>query len=242
MKIKPFIIHLARATQRRVQVQKLLTHLGPDAEIVGAVDGTALSKADLTAAYQPALHSPHYPFALRPGEVGCFLSHRAVWTALLKGDADAALVLEDDVELTTGFKTALDLAQRHLDEIGYIQLQTRDYAGAAIDRQDSYALIQPQITPLRTSGQLVNRSAAKLLLDASASFDRPVDTFLQMHWHTGLHLGVVTPACITDRTAETGGSTIGASKPLLEKLQREWKRARYRGKVKYHSKPRSSSG
>jgi len=160
----------------------------------------------------------------------------------LESNADAALVLEDDVELDEGFQAALDLAQRNLDQIGYIQLQTRDYVGREIDKQDSYALIRPQITPLRTSGQLVSRAAAELLLNASAPFDRPVDTFLQMHWHTGLHLGVVSPACLTDRTAETGGSTIGASKPLLEKLQREWKRVRYRLKVKHHSKSRSSSG
>ena len=65
------------------------------------------------------LHAPHYPFALRPGEVGCFLSHRAVWAALLESNADAALVLEDDVELDEGFQAALDLAQRNLDKIGY---------------------------------------------------------------------------------------------------------------------------
>ncbi|AZV79823.1 glycosyltransferase family 25 protein [Parasedimentitalea marina] len=242
MKIKPFIIHLARATQRRSQVQKILTALGPNSEVIDAVDGMALTQAELSSAYQPSLHAPHYPFQLRPGETGCFLSHRAAWAALLESDADAALVLEDDVELTADFNAALDLAQRHLGDIGYIQLQTRDYVGTAIDRQGSYSLIQPQITPLRTSGQLICRTSAKLLLDASAPFDRPVDTFLQMHWHTGLHLGVVSPACITDRTAETGGSTIGASKPLFEKIQREWKRTRYRSKVKHLSKPRSSSG
>ncbi|NRB21021.1 MAG: glycosyltransferase family 25 protein [Rhodobacteraceae bacterium] len=236
MRIKPFIIHLARATQRHAQVQKLRTRLGSGSEIIAAVDGGALSRADLTAAYQPVLQAPRYPFALRPGEVGCFLSHRRVWTALLKRDADAALVLEDDVELNMDFEAALSLAQRNLDAFGYIQLQTRDYLGTEIDRQDGYALIRPQLTPLRTSAQLVSRAAAKSLLAISAPFDRPVDSFLQMHWHTGIHLAVISPACVTDRTAETGGSTIGASKPLLEKLQREWKRARYRAAVKKLSK------
>jgi len=236
MKIKPFVIHLARATQRRVQVQQLLTRLGPDSQIVDAVDGAALPKAELSAAYQPDLHAPRYPFALRPGEIGCFLSHRSVWKTLLASDAEAALILEDDVELNKDFDAALDLAQRHVGDFGYIQLQNRDCDGDEIDRQDGYRLIRPQITPLRTSGQLVSRAAAKRLLEASSPFDRPVDTFLQMHWYTGLHLGVVTPACLTDRTAETGGSTIGASKPLLEKLQREWKRVSYRARVKRHSK------
>lgn len=235
MKIKPFVIHLARATQRRAQVQQLLTRLGPDSQIIDAVDGTTLLKAELAAAYQPNLHAPRYPFALRPGEIGCFLSHRNAWETFLASDAGAALVLEDDVELNADFDAALDLAQRHLGDFGYIQLQNRDCDGDEIDRQDGYRLIRPQVTPLRTSGQLVSRTAAKRLLDATKPFDRPVDTFLQMHWHTGLHLGVVTPACLTDRTAETGGSTIGASKSLLEKLQREWKRAMYRAKVKKHS-------
>lgn len=235
MKIKPFVIHLARATQRRAQVEQLLQRLGPDSEIIDAVDGAALSQDQLTLAYQPNQLAPRYPFSLRPGEIGCFLSHRNAWTSLLDSDADAALILEDDVELNGDFDAALSLATQHLAKNGYIQLQTRTCEGEELDHQDSYALILPRITPLRTSGQLVSRSAAESLLTATAPFDRPVDTFLQMHWHTDIHIAVITPACLTDRTAETGGSTIGSQKPLLEKVQREWKRARYRSKVKHHS-------
>ena len=58
MKIKPFVIHLARATQRYAQVQKLMTQLGADSEIIEAVDGATLSEAELAAAYQPALLMP----------------------------------------------------------------------------------------------------------------------------------------------------------------------------------------
>ncbi|MFD2856636.1 hypothetical protein ACFSZS_20330 [Seohaeicola zhoushanensis] len=92
--------------------------------------------------------------------------------------------------------------------------------------------MQPFLTPLRTSAQLVSRRAAERLLSLTEPFDRPVDTFLQMHWHTGLRLGVISPSGVTDRAEVVGGSTIGAKKSLVERFAREWHRARYRAAVR----------
>lgn len=134
--------------------------------------------------------------------------------------------------MEAGFADALALAQRHVEQMGYIQFQTRPVTAPEIDRQGQAILMQPRLTPLRTSGQLVSRWAAERLLSLSEPFDRPVDTFLQMHWHTGLRLGVISPSGLTDRTEAIGGSTIGGRKSLGERLTREWKRSRYRAAVR----------
>ncbi|TAM98812.1 MAG: glycosyltransferase family 25 protein, partial [Rhizobiaceae bacterium] len=95
--VEAFIIHLARADQRRPQVEKLLTQLQMPAGIIHAVDGNTLSQEEIAAVYRRHLHRPHYPFALRPTEIGCFLSHRKAWQAILDRKLDAGLTVEDDV-------------------------------------------------------------------------------------------------------------------------------------------------
>ena len=37
---------------------------------------------------------------IKPGALGCFLSHRAAWTKVIDLDSPAALILEDDADLT----------------------------------------------------------------------------------------------------------------------------------------------
>ncbi|MCE8517395.1 glycosyltransferase family 25 protein [Ruegeria pomeroyi] len=226
-----FVIHLERAKDRRAQAEALVAEL-PYAVLLPAVDGAGLAPEARDRAFRPGLLKPAYPFDLRPGEIGCFLSHRAAWARLVKSEAEAALIIEDDMALEAGFGDALALAQRYVAQMGYIQFQTRPVTAPAIDQQGQAVLMQPDLTPLRTSGQLVARWAAERLLALTEPFDRPVDTFLQMHWHTGLRLGVISPSGLRDRTGAIGGSTIGANKSLTERLTREWHRARYRAAVR----------
>lgn len=227
-----FVLHLARARARRENAQALLTDCGVAGEIWPAVDGAALSMDDLTAQVGAELFAPTYPFALRPGEVGCFLSHRQIWAEIVRRDLDHALVLEDDVALDpAAFPQALRLAQRNVAALAYVQLQNRPQQCSAslIDQEDGCRLTQPVVTQVRTSAQLVSRTAAAQLLERSARIDRPVDTFLQSHWFTGLRLGAVWPAGVRTISERLDGSTIQTgTKPLGERLWREGARMLYR--------------
>ena len=71
-------------------------------------------------------------------------------------------------------------------------------------------------------------------------FDRPVDTFLQMRWVTGIAPFCVVPSGIGDQSAEIGGSTVSASGKARrspgERLWREWSRFVYRRRVQKYSR------
>lgn len=236
-RIETLIIHLARAKARRAQVDALLAGTPYPARVIEAVDGREMSVAQTEAVVsnQP-LFAPKYPFALGAGEVGCFLSHRAAWQAIVDGGLDAGLILEDDLALVDGFDDAVACVAQDVAYLGYVQFQVREIAGSKVVVQgDNVRILQPVVTPLRTSAQMVSRNAAQKLLELTAQFDRPVDTFLQSHWHTDLHLCCVVPSGVEDRTAQTGGSTISSRKPLSEKIMREWKRAWYRRSVQKRS-------
>lgn len=236
---KTFIIHLPRSTARRPQVDHLLNASPYRAEVLDAVDGSALTKTQQTDCYSATpLHRPHYPFALNTGEIGCFLSHRAAWQRILDEDLEAALILEDDVQIEFDvFRKSLALAETHVKDLGYIQFQVRALKGnfEVFAEDGNSQLVCPVVTPLRTSAQLVSAKAAAHLLEITARFDRPVDTTLQMHWMTGLRLACAIPSGVSDRTAETGGSTISNRPPLWQKARREIMRKLYRRAVKSNS-------
>lgn len=227
-----FVLHLARARARRENARALLERCGLSGEIWPAVDGAALSAAEHRDVTGADLFAPRYPFALRPGEVGCFLSHRQIWAEIVRRGLDHALVLEDDAALDPDvFPQALRLGLRNVAALGYVQLQTRPPRGPArpIDEEGACRLTRPLLTPLRTSAQIVSRAAAERLLKHSRHIDRPVDTFLQSHWATGLPLGTIWPAGVRAISDALDGSTIQAgAKPMRERLWREGARLLYR--------------
>ena len=75
------------------------------------------------------------------------------------------------------------------------------------------------------------RRAAETLLRESQQLDRPVDTWLQMHWATGQPVHTVLNAGNAEIANQIGGSTIQKKTRTSGKLMREIKRWRYRRAV-----------
>ncbi|MAO25730.1 glycosyltransferase family 25 protein [Roseovarius sp.] len=227
-----FILHLTRASARRENAHRLRDSCGLPAEIWPAVDGAAMDDRELRARVDAGLFAPRYPFPLRMGEIGCFLSHRQIWAEILRRDLDHALILEDDVALDQDvFPTALTLAQKHVNRFGYVQLQNRPprNPGEVIASEEQARLTQPLISPVRASAQVVSRRGAEHLLHHCERFDRPVDTFVQSHWFTGLRPAVVFPAGVRTISDDLEGSTIQTGgKTPIERIKREIARGFYR--------------
>lgn len=234
--IEAFIIHLARATARRPQVDRILAASPVPATIIDAVDGRGLSSQEIDAVYsRQSLHAPRYPFTMAVGEIGCFLSHRRAWQAIVDKGLEAGLIIEDDVEIDAPvFAQAFGLARQHVAELGYIQFQTRPVRGrsAVVARKGGFSVVRPQVGPLRTSAQIVSAGHAKLLLELTARIDRPVDGFLQLSWVTTKAMCCVVPPGVSDRTSQSGGSTISATTRYSAKISREINRFIYRRRIR----------
>lgn len=231
--LKAFIIHLERATERREQVAQLAAQLPIPTEIITAVDARNLTDADIDQAYQPRLHKPYYPFHLSRNEIACFLSHRKTWQAILDQNLDGALVLEDDVALTADFDAAFDAACKAFQPNGFIRFPFRPHKenGPLMLKTEKAQIIRPCPIGLGTIGQLIHREAAETLLKKTEPFDRPVDTFEQMSWVTGLQVLSVIPGGVQEISANLGGSTLKQKRSLLHKLHRELMRPFYRRSV-----------
>ncbi|MFK4824360.1 glycosyltransferase family 25 protein [Paenochrobactrum sp. BZR 588] len=235
MQIKAFIIHLHRATDRRGQVDYLRQQLPVATEILDAVDNKDLSEQDIAHAYQRRLHKPYYPFPLSRNEIACFLSHRKAWQAIVDQNLDAGFVLEDDVALTTDFEPSFAVAQKILQQQPdcFIRFPFRDREEGEIVVHDSNVkVLRPRHIGLGMVAQIVSRQAAIKLLQATEQFDRPVDTFAQMNWITGVDMLSLKPGGVAEISRDLGGSTIKNKKGLFDKLKREILRPLYRSRLR----------
>lgn len=237
-RIKAFIIHLERATERREQVAALMSQLPVPAESITAVDAKQLSDTEVDQVYKRRLHKPTYPFRLSRNEIACFLSHRKTWQAIIDQNLDAALVLEDDVALTADFPAAFAAASTVIADAGLVRLPFRSdrETGNIILARDPVKVIRPVPVGLGMVAQLISRDAAQILLNATKTFDRPVDTFAQMNWITGLQPLSVIPGGVAEISAQLGGSTLKQRRSLAHKLYRELMRPLYRRSVTIYSR------
>jgi GR25 family glycosyltransferase involved in LPS biosynthesis len=233
MKIKCFVIHLERATERLAQVKAIKESNSLVTEVVHAVDGKSLTPDGLKC-YVPRLHLPAYPFPLGIGESACFLSHRACWQRIIDENLDAGLIVEDDLQIDKAvFTGAYELVLTHFTNDLYVRfpVKRREAAKEVVTCNHQFKLFLPEVIGLKTTAQLVGIEAARRLLAASKSFDRPVDTFLQMRWIHGVSIYAISPAGVSENDLNLGGSSIQKKVSLFNKFSREIQRFIYRHKI-----------
>lgn len=234
MSIEAFIIHLKRATARRRQVDSLAAELTMPVHVMDAVDGLTIPGETVKRVYKRQIHAPSYPFALRKSEIACFLSHRAAWQAIIDKGLDFGLVLEDDVRLEPGFSSAFEAAVKAATPADYVRFPRwlRGENGAVVTKQGRSSIIIPRVPGLGMQAELIGREAAANLLKFTETFDRPVDTTVQMSWLHSVRILTARPVVIKEIDHLIGGSVIqNKAKSRREILSREFKRLIYRGKV-----------
>ena len=113
--VTAFLINLDRHPDRLATVQARLAQADVHAERVAAVDGAALSSADRRAAVARFHAILARGRLYTPGQIGCTLSHNAVYRRMAEENIPAALVFEDDVLLSPDFPASLSAAETLLD-------------------------------------------------------------------------------------------------------------------------------
>lgn len=231
--MRSLIIHMSASTARRPNADALLATL-PDAELIAAVDGRDPAQIADVIRENGTHHRPHYPFALRPAEIGVFQSHRRCWQRIVDQGWDYGLIAEDDLQVDPDrLERALTLIRQAANPGMYIRLpvKQRESPAQVLARDGDMQFILPKTIGLQCICQVVGRDAARRLLNATVLIDRPVDTLLQMHWVTGQPVHAILPNGNREVAAQIGGSTIQVRIRASGKLARECRRAWYRTQV-----------
>lgn len=146
---------------------------------------------------------------LRPGELGCYSSHYALWHQLLNDEnASQYIILEDDVIADWSFLepfAAVDHSARGHD---YIRLYYKKPTPHRPVEADFVCranwLIEVTGYCFGTQGYLITKKGARRFIDALTKVDRPVDDAMDRSWIHGVRNLAVFPFPLMERRVPSG--------------------------------------
>jgi GR25 family glycosyltransferase involved in LPS biosynthesis len=170
---KILYINLDRRPDRNDHIHQQLQKINwtGDVERISAIDGRQLDLNSIShlisnRASQEASNTQKIEFApgsyMTKGAVGCALSHREAWNAILNGHHDKVLILEDDIRFDDNFNDKLveylsNIPDYDLLYIGYHETWTKEQSGP------HYRV--PNDVVFGLYGYIVDKRIAKKLLD-----------------------------------------------------------------------------
>jgi glycosyl transferase, family 25 len=252
--LQTWVINLDRAPERLARITAQLQRLQLPFTRLAAVDAKAFTPAQAALLDEAAYRRKH---GMRPvpGELGCYLSHVAVLRAFLASSAQAALVLEDDVQLHDTLPAVLRglLAQAgrwDMVKLSAVHSGTpQPYLEVAPGHQ--LAVMLSRCTA--ASAYLVNLRAAQAYLDGAHGLlpmELPFDHVFDQGWRFGLKVRLVTPTPCAhdDQVASTMGYSAAPSRKFhwtqrlpafAYRLGNEWRRLRYGLANAWHERHRA---
>lgn len=201
-----FLINLARSKERLTNSTAQFNKQGLSYTRIDAVDGSTLTQPEIDAHYSPELNKKNYHYPLSKGQIGCYLSHRKAWQAIVDQRLDYAIIFEDDFNLDESIHTAI----KNIDKLNYdwqlIKLSAYQNRRRPIlfkfPLEHSQQLVIHKKLMSGCCATAITFDGAKRLLAATEKFGRPVDCDLQHIWETGVPGYSLLPYPVTQDTEQ----------------------------------------
>lgn len=223
-----FIINLEHSAERRIAMAAQLDSMHLNYTFSKAVDGHEIDLDNLPS-YSKLRRRLFFGRDLTKGEMGCLLSHRAIYQHLVDANINSAIVLEDDAILEPNFPdviNALITTPIKWDVIRFLSREKVLQDSRQIGRLfGAYSLIRPTKAYGGAYAYLLTRHAARTFLKHMQSNWLPVDILHGHVWSTGLETFAVRPSAVYPNTVIE--STIGESRFDKTVHLSGWQRAVY---------------
>jgi len=196
--IHTFVISLPHEILRRKTIRKKMKEVCEKFEFFDAIDAkktNLLQHKD----YHGLRRRLCYGKDLTPGELGCFLSHRAVLEKIVNNKISISLIFEDDVTLKQDFGIVIENlikctypweAVRFLGKPKITKIMQRKM----IKIYKNFYLTRLATSPGGAYAYIISYSGAKKLLKSMGKISCPIDTIMGLPWRSGLEVLTIQPA------------------------------------------------
>ncbi len=177
--ISVFVINLARSVDRLAHIDGQLRAQSIVFERMEAVDGNRATEAE----YEGFIAARPRPGDLvwRRGQMGCFLSHFNIWRKMAHNAIELALVLEDDVRISSDLADYVYNPDWFPEGADIVRIETTGQWLKLADSapvRGSRKIARVQTTAWATGGYVISGAAAQKLLATDPRTHMPVDAFL----------------------------------------------------------------
>ena len=210
-----FVINMADNTTRMARAADELNRLNIDFTRFEAVNGRQLSEAEVAVAYDPDANLRRARHPLVMPEIGCYLSHIALWRQIAEGDAPAGVILEDDFVAQDDLADVLKALEADTAQWDIFKLFSARVGQKVTDTwplSDGRSLARPYKVPNTMLGYVVRRESAAHLVASALPFSRPVDEDHKHFWELDLDVAMVTPPPLAFGFQGGGTGTITAAR------------------------------
>lgn len=208
--MKTFIINLDRNPERLEFMRKQLDGLGMNFERFPAVWGKGLSAAERKSGFSKTRSFIAAGKRLSDAEIGVAMSHVGCYRRMVEAEEPYALVLEDDVVLSAGFRGALSRVEVFINP-GRPQLVL--LSGYGVEGAESMPEeIRAEKSAWCADAYVLTLSAAKLILKANCPVITVADSFKRWRRRFGLEIFRALPS-----TARQDDATFASENQVLPK-------------------------
>lgn len=165
--MKTYVINLARSTDRRSYMEKILSEYPQlDIEFIDAVDGRELIPKEREQVFDSERFEKTFFKKVRPGEIGCTLSHQKCYNQMLKTGVKTVLIFEDDLIINENLHLLLDKIDGWLncDEPRLLLLSGWFWFSSTRPFDNKHKIAKVKDAYL-THSYALNLSAAKMMID-----------------------------------------------------------------------------
>lgn len=207
-----YIVNMAKDSVKRQHMEAVCDGRLGSYEFVDAVVGADLSSEELQSVYSERDALSKIGRGLSRGEIGCYLSHRKVYQLFLSSAAAAALVLEDDVQISNDIagvvSKLMTISGWDIVFLGHHGRSSRNARTLSslwgrVSLGNNIYLAKPCEKVMGTYGYVVSRQGAEKMVARTESADRPIDHLTGDYRSLNLYC-VVNPVVTIDEPMSVG--------------------------------------
>jgi glycosyl transferase family 25 len=208
-----YLINLDRAKERLNFVMPAIVALRLPTERISAIDGKTLSRREIESVTDVESYKKFFKMQPEVGTIGCSLSHEKTWRRFLESDNEFAIIFEDDVQFHPAeLREIIELAAEKKALWDIVNFETK-HSGCPVKITElcNQKCLVFYLTNVTHAGcYLINRRAARKLLDNFYPIKMPLDHYFTTTWELDLKFVGVEPRIVFQRF---GDSQIKTSPP-----------------------------
>lgn len=202
-----YIINLNRSKERYEYIKGYVKDLGLKLERIEAIDGSTLSVEEISEKVDLKSYKAFLGHLPKLGTIGCSLSHIKVWQTFLESNLEFAVIFEDDVSFDPNqVKTIIEdlIRNSKLWDVVILEIHHQGCPLTIKNLVNNHHLAVYLVNVTHTGAYVINRKAAKNLLEKALPIKMPVDHYFTRAWELDIKFtGVENPRIVYQTFGES---------------------------------------